>query len=298
MIPLRLGMIGLSPGNGHPYSWSAIFNGYDPVAMESCGFPVIPRYLEQQQFPKDAIAEGRVTHVWAQDKKVASHIAKAALIENVVDRYTDMIGQVDGVLLARDDAETHCEFAIQFLNAGIPIYIDKPLALSVSEARQLIDQQRYPGQLFSCSALRYAKEFKLSEPEIAQLGRLRHIHATVPKDWDKYAVHVIEPVLMLAEERGTIERIRSWRGKDATTLAVEYSEGLQLLVSAMGSSSAPLTLRVMGDSGWKDLFFQDTYFAFKSALFDFVQGIIHKDVRIETAFMLEVIELIEAGRKF
>lgn len=298
MIPLKLGVIGLSPGNGHPYSWSAIFNGYDPVAMESCGFPVIPRYLEQQQFPKDAIAEGKVTHVWAQDKKIASHIAKAALIENVVDRYTDMIGQVDGVLLARDDAETHREFATQFLNAGIPIYIDKPLALSVSEARHLIDQQQYPGQLFSCSALRYAKEFKLSEPELAQLGRLRHIHATVPKDWDKYAVHVIEPVLMLAEERGTIERIRSWRGKDATTLAVEYSEGIQLLVSAMGSSSAPLTLRIMGDSGWKDLFFQDTYFAFKSALFDFVQGIIHKDVRIETAFMLEVIELIEAGKKF
>lgn len=297
MIPLKLGVIGLSSGNGHPYSWSAIFNGYDPVAMESCGFPVIPRYLEQQQFPKDAIAEGKVTHVWAQDKKIASHIAKAALIENVVDRYTDMIGQVEGVLLARDDAETHREFAMQFLNAGIPIYIDKPLALSVSEARHLIDQQQYPGQLFSCSALRYAKEFKLSEPELAQLGRLRHIHATVPKDWDKYAVHVIEPALMLAKERGTIERIRSWRGKDATTLAVEYSEGLQLLVSAMGSSSAPLTLRIMGDTGWKDLFFQDTYFAFKSALFDFVQGIIHKDVRIETVFMLEIIELIEAGRK-
>jgi len=70
-----------------------------------------------------------------------------------------------------------------------------------------------------------------------------------------------------------------------------------VLVSTMGSSSAPLTLRVMGDLGWRDLFFQDTYFAFKSALLDFVQGIIHKNVRIETGFMLEVIELIEAGRK-
>lgn len=297
MTPLKLGVIGLSPGNGHPYSWSAIFNGYDPVAMENCGFPVIPRYLEQQQFPKDAIAEGEVTHVWAQDKKIASHIAKAALIENVVEHYTDMIGQVDGILLARDDAEKHYEFATQFLNAGMPIYIDKPLALSVAEARQLIDQQQYPGQLFSCSALRYAKEFKLSEPELAQLGHLRHIHATVPKDWDKYAVHVIEPVLTLAKERGTIKRTQAWRNKEATTLAVEYSEGLRLLVSAMGSSSAPLTLRAMGDLGWKDLFFQDTYFAFKSTLFEFVQGILRKDVRIETSFMLEVVELIEAGRR-
>lgn len=296
MNPLKLGVIGLSPGNGHPYSWSAIFNGYDPVAMEDCGFPVIPRYLERQQFPKDAIAEGKVTHVWAQDKKIASHIAKAALIDNVVDHYTDLIGQVDGVLLARDDAETHYEFAAPFLNAGIPIYIDKPLALSVTEAKQLIDLQQYPGQLFSCSALRYAKEFKLSESELAQLGHLHHIHATVPKDWDKYAVHVIEPLLMLAKERGAIKRTQAWRNKDATTLAAEYSEGLQVLVSTMGSSNAPLTLRVIGDLGWKDLFFQDTYFAFKSALFEFVQGIIHRDVRIDPEFMLEVVRLIESGR--
>lgn len=296
MKPLKLGVIGLSPGNGHPYSWSAIFNGYDTVAMEGCGFPAIPRYLEQQQFPKDAIAEAKVTHVWAQHKKIASHIAKAALIDNVVNHYADMIGKVDGVLLARDDAETHCEFATPFLNAGIPIYIDKPLALSVVDAKQLINQQQYPGQIFSCSALRYAKEFKLSESELTQLGRLRHIHATVPKDWDKYSVHVIEPLLILAKERGTIQSTRVWRNKDATTLAVEYSQGLQVHVSTTGSSSAPLTLRVMGDLGWKDLFFQDTYFAFKSALFEFVQGIIHRDVRIDPEFMLEVVNLIEVGR--
>ena len=289
-------MIGLSPGNGHPYSWSAIFNGYDSMAMETCGFPVIPRYLEQQRFPQDAIAEAKVTHVWAQDKEVASHIAKAALISNVVNHCTDMIGQVDGVLLARDDAETHYEFAAPFLNAGIPIYIDKPLALSVAKARQLIDLQQYPGQLYSCSALRYAKEFKLSDSELAQLGRLRHIHSTVPKDWDKYAVHVIEPLLMLAKDRGVIKRVHTLRNKDATTLAVEYSEGLQVLVSTMGSSNAPLTLRVMGDLGWKDLFFQDSYSAFKSALFEFVQGVVHRDVRIDPEFMLEVVNLIEVGR--
>ncbi len=296
MKPLKLGMIGLSPGNGHPYSWSAIFNGYDLATMENCGFSVIPRYLEKQQFPKDAIAEAKVTHVWAQDKGIASHIAKAALIEHVVEHYTDMIGQVDGVLLARDDAETHYEFAAPFLKAGMPIYIDKPLALSVADAKQLVDMQQYPGQLFSCSALRYAKEFKLSESELAQLGRLRHIHATVPKDWDKYAVHVIEPLLMFAKGQGAIVRTQTWRNKDATTLAVEFSGGLQILVSTLGSSIAPLALRVIGDSGWKDLFFQDTYFAFKSALFEFVQGIIHKDVRIEAGLMFEVIELIEAGR--
>ncbi len=297
MTPLKLGVIGLSPGNGHPYSWAAIFNGYDPVAMEDCGFPVIPRYLEKQRFPTDAIAEAKVTHVWAQERSIAKHIAKAALINNVVEKYTDMIGQVDGVLLARDDAETHFDFAQPFLDAGMPIYIDKPLALSVRGAKNLIDRQQFPGQIFSCSALRYAKEFRLSEGELALLGPIRHIHATVPKDWDKYAIHVIEPLLLLAPNRGPVSDAKVIHSPNATMLAVEYSSGFQALVSTMGSSHAPLTLRLMGELGWKDLFFQDTYFAFKSALFDFVQGIVNKDARIEADFMLEVVGLIETGRK-
>lgn len=296
MAPIRLGVIGLSPGNGHPYSWSAIFNGYDPVAMEECGFPVIPRYLEKQQFPEDAIAEASVTHVWAQDKKIASHIAKAALIETVADHYTDMIGKVDGILLARDDAETHYEFAAPFLEAGIPVYVDKPLALSVTEAKRLLDRQQYPGQLFSCSALRYAQEFQLSVAELTQIGRLRHIHATVPKGWDKYAVHVIEPLLLLAKECGVVERVQAWREGDSVTMAVAYSTGFQALISTLGSSQAPLALRVIGELGWKDMIFKDSFFAFKAALFEFVQGIIHRDVRIHPDFMLEVVNLIESGR--
>ena len=296
MNSLKLGVIGLSPGNGHPYSWSAIFNGYNPVYMEDCGFPAIPDYLNKQCFPDDTIAEAQVTHVWAQNNDIATHIAKATHISNVVEHYTDMVGEVDGILLARDDAETHLEFAAPFLEAGIPIYIDKPLALTVTKAKQLFDLQRYPGQLFSCSALRYAKEFQLSAGDLNQLGHIRHIHATVPKDWEKYAVHVIEPVLLLASERGYLENTYTWRSKDSTTLIAEYSTGLQVHISTMGESCAPLALRVIGDLGWKDLYFQDTYFAFKGALFDFIQGIIHRDVRIDPDFMLEVVNLIECGR--
>ena len=43
--PLRLAMLGMIPGNGHPYSWSAIVNGYDPVEMSHCPYSMIPEYL-------------------------------------------------------------------------------------------------------------------------------------------------------------------------------------------------------------------------------------------------------------
>jgi predicted dehydrogenase len=158
---LRLGIIGLSEDNGHPYSWAAMFNGYDPGAMSACPYPVIPAYLAKQVFPDDAIPGARVTHVWAQDRAVAEHVAAAALIPRIVDRYESMIGEVDAILLARDDAENHLEMSIPFLDAGLPIYIDKPVVLTLENLEALYEHQRYGGQIFSCSAMRFSDLFEI-----------------------------------------------------------------------------------------------------------------------------------------
>ena len=222
MKPLSIGIIGLSPGNGHPYSWSAIFNGYDPIEMEKCSFPVIPRYLEKQIFPEDAINEGSVTHVWTQNRKLSQHISRTTFIKYIVEHYTDMIGEVDCILLARDDAELHFEMAKPFIEAGIPIYIDKPLALSVREGRKLLDMQKYLGQVFSCSPLRYAHEFQISYECASRIGKLKRIHATIANDWDKYSVHVIEPLLLLTPNRGNISSYKVNKQNESTSLNVEF----------------------------------------------------------------------------
>ncbi|MCX5757941.1 MAG: oxidoreductase, partial [Candidatus Hydrogenedentes bacterium] len=65
---IRLAMLGMVDGNGHPYSWSAIFNGYDPEEMAAqCPFPVIGQYLGQQPRSSFGIGGARVTHVWTDE---------------------------------------------------------------------------------------------------------------------------------------------------------------------------------------------------------------------------------------
>lgn len=293
---LRLGLIGLSPGNGHPYSWAAIFNGYEPAAMEHCGFPVIPRYLEKRRFPDDAISDAQVTHIWTQDAALSRHVATAARIGHVVEKYTDLIGQVDAVLLARDDAATRLALARPFLEAGLPIYVDKPLALSRNDAEKLIDIQRFPGQLFSCSALRYAPELALTEAQSQAIGALRYVAASVTKDWDKYAVHVIDPLLQLLPRRGAVVRSQRWASGDRVVLHVQFSSGVEAQISTMGSTATPVGFRVFGETTWCDLHFVDTFGAFRTALQDFVAGVRARDVRISTDYMLDVVDLIELGR--
>src|SRR3989339_1535457 len=130
---LKIGIIGLSEGNGHPYSWSAIINGdYDEKEMDNCGYVGIPIYLRANH-EMLGVEGAKVTHVWTQDHKISEHIAKASLIDNVVDQLEDMIGRVDAILLTRDDPENHVKMAKPFIDASIPIFIDKPLSITAED---------------------------------------------------------------------------------------------------------------------------------------------------------------------
>ncbi|WP_090139150.1 Gfo/Idh/MocA family oxidoreductase [Limnohabitans sp. DM1] len=294
-MTLRLGVIGLSPGNGHPYSWSAIFNGYNSSAMEGCGFPGIPRYLEKQNFPEDGIQGAQVTHIWTQDLALSKKVAQASLIPHIVNHYTDLIGQVEAVLLARDDAENHVQFASPFLKAGMPIYIDKPLALTLAHAKTLLSLQQYPGQLFSCSALRYAPELQLSPVDRQRVGDIRYVHATVPKDWNKYAIHIIDPVLNILGDQGTFSTPQITRSKHITSLHALHESGAQVHLSVMGDTPVPIVIDIAGSNGCVQLQFQNTFMAFKNALADFVAGIAEKSIKTSTDQVLRSIYLLEAG---
>ena len=296
-MTLKLGVIGLSEGNGHPYSWSAICNGYSPVHMSACEFSVIPQYLAEQSWPDARIPGVEVTHIWTQDEKLSHQVAKASLISQVVDEPEAMLGQIDALLLARDDAENHLAFARSFLRAGVPVYIDKPIALSVNDMDELYQLEQYEGQIFTCSALRYAKELMLSESDRERIGPIRRLQATTPKSWEKYAVHIIEPSLQIidvaADIASTCSRAVAEGGR---SVSVSFGNGITADFAAFGTGvSAPLSIRVFGEKDWIELASVNTFLAFKTALSEFVEGIRTKTRRSPIQFNRQVVSIIEAG---
>lgn len=297
MNTIRLGVIGMSEGNGHPYSWSAICNGYAPEYMAYCGFPVIPRYLVQQRWPDARIPGVEVTHVWTQDETLSRRIAQAALISQVVADPAAMLGQIDALLLARDDAENHLAFATPFLQAGVPVYIDKPIALSLRGLHALYRLQQHEGQIFTCSALRYAEELTLTEADRERIGPIRHIQASTPNGWEKYAVHIIEPVLNLVGQPPLIASAQSRRvAQQGRALSLAFEGGITADFVALGKNVAsPLSLRVHGEHGWHDLVFTDSFSAFKCALMKFIEGVRIKSCRSPLSFNEHVVAIIESG---
>ncbi|WP_375175151.1 Gfo/Idh/MocA family oxidoreductase [Pseudooceanicola sp.] len=298
-MTLKLGIIGLSPGNGHPYSWSAICNGYDHTAMLECGFPAIPAYLKEQTWPDARLPGAQVTHVWTQVETESHKIALAAKVGTVVKAPEDMIGHIDALLLARDDAQNHLHFAEPFLRAGLPVYIDKPVALTEAAFAALYDLQCRDGQIFSCSALRFSPDLRLDPATAENVGPIRLVQATTPKYWDTYAIHLIDPLLeMLGYEEKPVKLFGGPVGTDGRLLGLRWRDrGLDVHLTASGSIPSPIQFRVIGERGEVTLTFRDSFTAFKTALQEFVVGVEEGGSRLPVEFNRRAVQIIEMGSK-
>lgn len=301
MDEIRLGILGMSEGNGHPYSWSAIFNGYEPSVMSECGFPGIPAYLAKQTFPQDCIHGAQVTQVWTQDRSLSRHIAQATFIHNVSNEPEDMIGQVDAVLLARDDAENHRRFAEPFIAAGIPIYVDKPFALSRQAAVDFFALETRPAQIFSCSALRFSREMLLTPQDIERIGGITRISAQVPKSWNKYAIHVIDPILKNCGPMDNICNVRARSfGLDGggTEVSFDWHDGTKTCeIRALGSEPSPISVEYSGPNGALRTQFIDSFTAFKSALNMFINDSVRGNIS-HAAYIIDAVEMLGLGVPF
>lgn len=295
MEKIRLGLIGLSPGNGHPFSWGAICNGYDPEAMATCPFPVIPDYLGQQEWPAARLPNVEITHLWTQDEVVSESVAQAVFIPNVCANIEDMIGQVDAVLLARDDAENHLAMAEPLLRAGLPVYVDKPLATDMATANALAAATDASWKLFSCSALRCADELMLTDAQKEAIGPVRSVDAIIPKAWETYAVHIIEPALRLLDNFTAPTAVSSFHHAGQTQLSAGFANGQTLYVKTMGDVAAPLNLRVIGEHGNVLLTFADTFNAFRKAIALFLEQVRGQQPVFDQQETMAVIRLIEKG---
>lgn len=293
---LKLGIIGLSDGNGHPYSWSAIINGdYDEEAMADCGYAGIPLYLAANR--DDLGIDGaKVTCVWTQDRGISEHIAKAAKIDEVVERIEDMVDKVDAVILARDDPENHVAMAKVFLEADVPLFIDKPLA-SNYEDLEYFAKMNSAGKLFmSCSSMRYAVESKAVKDEIESLGRIELVTAVGKKDWLKYGVHMLEGMFALLDDpKAAAVRHVSEAGKDI--VYVEFANGIVATVHLFYEITPTFQISIFGSDGWRLIEYKNWYAMFRENLVEFISSVEQGKARLDFARTENIIRTLIAARE-
>jgi predicted dehydrogenase len=265
MVNRRVAVLGLSEGNGHPFSFSAIINGYDDEAFARAGWPVIHEYLRRRHVSEFGIPGLSVTHAWTPDPEVTCALAAACRIPHAVSDLDSLPDQVDAAIIARDDYQSHWRLARPFLERGLPVFIDKPLTLDVGE---LQSYRRYltAGQLMSCSGMRYATE--LDEPRAAldDYGTLRLIRGAVVLSLEKYGIHIIDAVLNVVRSRPV--RV-SPHGAVHESVAIEMDDGSLFLLDALGAVPKTFRVELFGDKRTSTHDVSDNFGMFRRALWHF-----------------------------
>jgi len=261
---VNIGIIGTSEGNGHPYSFSAIVNGYDAALLKKSAWKPIYDYLAKRNESEIGIPEMHISHVWTQSNAESQLIAKIANIENVCEDVSDMISEVDGVIIARDDWSCHIELAMQFLESGKPVFIDKPLTLKMDELK-IFEHYLKEGKLMSTSGLRYAKELD-DYRQTCISDTPKFISAMVINDWEKYGIHMLDAIYSgIAFDIATVYSA----GEKSRTTILTRENGEQIVLSCLGPGHKIFSLKVFFESNLISVNLEDNFTAFKRTLSHF-----------------------------
>ncbi|HRE83679.1 MAG TPA: Gfo/Idh/MocA family oxidoreductase [Opitutaceae bacterium] len=292
--PVRLAMLGMIPGNGHPYSWSAIINGYDEVEMARCPYAGIPVYLKEGR-ARIGIPGVRVSHVWTDDPADAVRVAAAARISHVVSSPEDVIGEVDGVVIATDDGTDHARRARPFVEAGLPVFIDKPLATSESDLGAFVDWHQAGAKILSSSGARYMPELEQLRSELPGVGEIFWIAALMIKSWERYGIHRVEPMFRLLGPG--FQSVTMGPKAGVTEVATLTHSSGACVTLAMADDVRPSfnEIRVVGSKRVLDASLVSTFDAFKRQLEAFVSFVRTGVSPIPFEHTLEMMGVLIAG---
>jgi predicted dehydrogenase len=219
----------------------------------------------------------------------------------LVDSIDEMLKQVDVVLLESVDGRPHLAQATPVLKAGKRLFIDKPLAASLEDARKIVALAKDTGTpFFSASSYRF-------HPDIPRLrdnpgvGKVIKVQASSPfnklafhPDLYFYGIHGVEGLYAVMGP-GCVSVSRKSEGNtDITTgkwkdgrIGVYYG-----VVKADKDNAVPM-IRVWGENGTTDAMGKEAYGGLERTIAEFFQT---GKPPVDAAETIEVFEFMQAAQ--
>ncbi|MEO6915749.1 MAG: Gfo/Idh/MocA family oxidoreductase [Chitinophagaceae bacterium] len=291
MDVLRIGVIGMSEGNAHPSSWSAIINGvFDGDKISNMGYPAVADYLEANKATL-GLPHAKVTHVWSQSREVSELIASTAGIDHVANDPAEMISHVDAVLLCRDDPEHHVSMAKPFIDAGIPVFIDKPLCNNQKDLDYFSHATAGGKFIMSCSSMRYASECMAVKSALRALGKMELVTATGKKDWMKYGIHMLEGIVAVLDDPRPVS-VRNIGTREKNIVQIMYENGVQVMLHLFMDIAPTMQLSFFGQEQWRTIEIKNSYAMFRDNIIEFIRSVQEGKPRIDFSKTQQIIKVM------
>jgi predicted dehydrogenase len=267
---IKLAFIGKVADDDHPYSWSAILNGYEENFLAICPNQVIRDYLKAVPRNRFCLPGVSVTHIWCDDAEDARRVAKMSRIPHVAASPEEVIGEVDAVVIPTDLGSEHLERARPFLEAGIPVFIDKPLTISANHLAKFVRWHEEGRPFMSSSCMRYAAEFISCRPRLEELGDLRFITSITCRSWERYGIHALEALCTFLPVDGW-ESVTTTGTEGAMIVHLRHKANVRGVIAAMDDMDGAFgCVSLYGTRSSLHTQFRDSFSAFKAQLADFV----------------------------
>ena len=242
------------------------------------------------------IANARITHVWAGDHpdRLAELETMLGPYDNTVESIDDLIGVVDGILIIDDSdgGRNHRELATPFLEAGIPVFIDKPMTSDYADAVALFDlAEKHNAPIFSSSALRFPVE--LDRDAVAALGKISSIVSVGPEEWFYYGVHAVEVMGTVTTDRP--ESVHRFAMPEKDVAVVNYDTGLVGVVMTLRDAEYIFEVSVYGEHGAYSFRVDDGMGFYTNEMKAFVEMIETRTPPISRNDTLTVLSILHAG---
>ena len=211
----RIGIIGLD--TSHSIAFTKALNTAES-APEFNGFKVVAAYPKGSNDIESSVK--RIPGYTEEVKKLGVEIAGSI---------QELLTKVDFVLLETNDGRPHLEQALLVLKAGKPMFIDKPVAASLSDTIAIYDAaKKFNVPIFSSSSLRYMET--VQEVVNGKIGKVLGADTFSPATIEKthpdlfwYGIHGVE--ILFAVMGTGCKQVTRTNNKDTDIVVGEWNDG-------------------------------------------------------------------------
>lgn len=227
---LKIGIVGSD--NSHAIAYSKLAN-VSKIAGDKC----------------------RVVGIWGQEATRTQEVAAEGQIDTIVAKPEDLLDMVDAAIVVDRHGGLHLEHALPFLEKGLPVYVDKPFAISLSDCRTMLKAAEESGSLMtSFSPLRVAPATIALTESISKLGDIKVGHFAGPCDFESqyagpffYATHVAEIATKLLDDE--VESLKATQSGKNVAVQVIWKRGTLTTFSYLGDAAYHFHATLFGTEG-------------------------------------------------